>query len=350
MTNYLDSRNFPCKNRQQARQLDEELAKLIDADYRGDFYAQLAGYQRILADNRQRSAWPVIDKKLRTLFMCGRAIPLDGPMTGIPLSIRDSDFFRKIAFNSGHERSVIASIEILATLWNATFADTGLWMGKTFEPVSRQVASEKCNQNPAVMSAYDEKTTRLGRNFFREIAHPNPLQALGLPTISQAWHLQERPISTDAAGFEAALLQQNLDKEKYIPYSKTGGYYLANLGTSVLPEMAEKPVYALNYRWPNLRPAFPMSCLIDEIVQIYEGIYLGQLIYATRHFSLGMTANGAAELGEPYTADQDYGYQNNGYFLMMDPAYASRIYAAFPQLQPRPGETAYRQQEVKSED
>ena len=41
----------------------------------------------------------------------------------------------------------------------------------------------------------------------------------------------------------------------------------------------------------------------------------------------------------------DYGYQNNGYFLMMEPTFAERIYAddVFPQIRPRSGEAGYRE-------
>ncbi len=352
MTSYLSSKNFPCDSAQASGELDKQLGTLLQIDYKGDFYQLLAGYQRILADNQRQPEWPAIHDKLRTLFMCGRAAPLDGPMAGIPVCIRDSDFFREITRDFGQDRSVAAGIEVLATAWNSTFADTGLWMGKAFEPVSREVVSQKCGDNSAVMAAFDENLTRIGRNFFREPADPNLFQALGLPALTRLWHLKDRPASPDAAGFEGQLLQQNLDREKAIPYSRTGGYYLADMGQSVLPEMRGKAVYALNYRWPNLNPPFPMTCLVDEIVQIAEGIYLGQLIYSTRHFSLGtldfpfIPGNRAVELGEPYAPhgrNPDYGYQNNGYFLMMDPAHAKRIYAdtAFPQLRPRPGESGY---------
>ena len=354
MSTYLSSKNFPCKSDQESQALDNKLASLMQIDYAGDFYALLARYQRTLADNKRRHEWPDIHDKLRTLFMCGRAAPLDGPMVGIPVSIRDSDFFRKIAQGLGHQRSVIAGIEVMATAWNATFADTGLWMGKTFEPVAREVVSEKCKDNPEAMAAYDEKITRIGRNFFREPADSNLIQTLGLPTLNVAWHLKDRPLSPDTKGFDGTLLPQNMDKEKAIPYSRTGGIFLANLGKSAVPEMLSKQVYSLNYRWPNLHPAFPMTCLVDELVQVEEGIYLGQLVFATKHFSLGaidlpfIPASHPVELGEPYTPrgehdSPDYGYQNNGFFLMMDPAYAKRIYAdtAFPQLRPRPGESGY---------
>lgn len=350
MTTYLSSKNFPSASEQESQALENKLATLLQSDYQGDFYALLASYQRTLADNRLRLQWPAIHDKLLTLFMCGQAAPLDGPMVGIPVSIRDSDFFRKIAEQFGQERSVIAGIEVMATAWNATFADTGLWMGKTFEPVPREVVSEKCCDNPKVMGSYNEKITRIGRNFFREPPDHNLIQSLGLPTLNVAWHLKDRPTLTDTAGFEGALLPENLAKEKAIPYSRTGGIFLANMDKSVTPEMRGKQVYSLNYRWPNLQPAYPMTCLVDEIVQVDEGIYLGQLVFATRHFEIGAVdlpfIAGNIELGEPYAPNDDgpdYGYQNNGFFLMMDPAYATRIYAAFPQLRPRPGEIGYKE-------
>jgi len=168
----------------------------------------------------------------------------------------------------------------------------------------------------------------------------------------------------DAVGFDSELLARNLDKEKAIPYSKTGGYFLCNLGTSVVPEMNGKEVYQLNYRWPVLRPTYPMTRLIDELVRIDDGIYLGQLVFATQHYSLGnftLPNNKIVSIGDTYpyltlfdkikrwlgitvSIDQNYyGYQNNGFFLMIDPDYAKEFYAdnAFPQLRPRPGEIGF---------
>lgn len=369
MTAYLSSNNFPNRAPDDAGQLEVKLATLLREDFNGDFYALLSRYQRVLADNLQRAQWPAIHDKLRTLFMCGSAAVLDGPMVGIPVSIRDSDFFKETAEKFGRNRSLQAGVEVMGTAWNAAFADAALWMGKTFEPVSREMVAKKCDHDPAVMAAYDPQTTRIGRNFFRAPPNPNLLQSLGLPTLTKVWRLIDRPNTTDAAGFEGQLLEQNLKKERFVPYSKTGGIYLAQMGASVVPEMRGKQVYQLNYRWPELKPSFPMSCLIDEIVQIDQGIYLGQLVFATQHFSLGaidfpFVPDGLdLQLGEAYAPNKantlesikefftgkkghpapDYGYQNNGFFLMMDPAYADKIYAdsAFPQLRPRVGEAGY---------
>jgi hypothetical protein len=117
--------------------------------------------------------------------------------------------------------------------------------------------------------------------------------------------------------------------------------------------MNNKPVYQLNYRWPGLEPAYPMTRLVDELVQIADGVYLGQLVMATSHYSLGALrtsvpglADKSWQVGEPYRpalANLDYGYQNNGFFLMIDTACAAKAYAddAFPHLRPRPGESGY---------
>jgi len=369
MAQLLSSSNFPSRTAEAAGELESKLAKLLEQDYDGSFYVLLGRYQRILADNLQRSQWDNIYDKLRTLFMCGRATVLDGPMVGIPVSIRDSDFFKETAATFGRNRSLQASLEVMGSAWNMSFADTGLWMGKTFEPVDREVVEQKCDADPDVLAAYDAATTRIGRNFFRQPPNPNLIQSLGLPTLTKAWHLVDRPKSVATIGFAGKLLEQNLEKEKYIPYSKTGGIYLAQPGASVVPDMAGKQVYQLNYRWPKLKPAFPMTCLIDEIVQIDEGIYLGQLVFATKHFSLGsidmpfLADSIDVQFGEAYAPNKhqflenvkqfftgrdehhapDYGYQNNGFFLMMDPRYAEQIYAdnAFPQLRPRAGEAGY---------
>jgi hypothetical protein len=365
----LSSNNISSASPEQRQKFESQLRSILQTDFNDNLYAMMAGYQRILADNQQREQWPIVHDKLLTLFMCGKAVPLNGPMIGIPVEIRDSDFFRETAKLFGKNRSLLASIEVMATAWNATFADTGLWMGKTFEPVTEAVVREKSDNDPGVMSAYHADTSRIGRNFFREPPDPNALQSIALPALEQAWKLKDRPMSIDAEGFLGELLAENLEKEKAIPYSKTGGVYLANLGTSVVPEMQGKQVYQLNYRWPNLKPVFPMTLLVDELVQIGEGIYLGQLVYATKHFSLGaidlpfVPGEPGIELGEPYepkrqslmqqlpgliTDNQegeapDYGYQNNGFFLMMDPVYAKQVYAddAFPQLRPRRGEMGF---------
>jgi hypothetical protein len=363
---YLNSDNFQSPDSASATTLARELETLLKNDYQGDMFTLLAGYQRILADNQQRPRWAAIHQKLATLFKCGTYRALDGPMIGVSVSIRDSDYFRETARRLGRTRSAVANIEWMASAWNMTFADTGLWMGKTFEPVDRQMVADKTEGDAATLAGYDPETSRIGRNYFREPPRPDPLQRLGLPVLTTLWGLKPRPMTTDAEGFDGHLTEENLAKEVNIPYAMTGGLFLAAPGRSVVPEMNGKAVYQLNYRWPRLGPTYPLTRLVDELVRIDEGIYLGQLVFATRHYSLGSLrlldrpGMPAISLGDDYMGEKDdgqntlfdlfagdravdYGYQNNGYFLMLDPAFAEKIYAdnAFPQLRPREGESGF---------
>jgi hypothetical protein len=287
MSNDLDSRNFPCATPDEERSLGRALDAILGSDLKEGALAMLGGYRRILSDNCRRGEWAGIFEKLNTLFMCGKSVPLDGPMIGVTLAIRDSDYFRRTARLFGRNRSAIAGIEWMATCWNATFGPTGLWMGKTFEPVTRETFAERCDHAPQTVAAFDPDVSRIGRNFFREPADPNLVQALGLPVLTGFWRLRDRPVTAGAPGFEGEILAANLEKERNIPYSKTGGIFLANSGASAVGEMRGKAVYQLNYRWPALQPAYPMTRLVDELVQVAEGVYLGQLVMATRHYSLG---------------------------------------------------------------
>lgn len=124
----------------------------------------------------------------------------------------------------------------------------------------------------------------------------------------------------------------------------------------------EKNVYQLNYRWGALHGRFPMSLLVDELVQICEGLFLGQLVLATKNFSVGTIDLPLPDFGEKHlsigreydpfddreglleriveTVTVDYGYRHNGYFLMMNPEFPEQIFAdnAFPELRPIDGE------------
>lgn len=346
MIPYLSSQNFPEKDRQLSHQLQQELEYLVAADFAGNTLETLARYQKILGDNRQRDQWESIHQKLMILFKCGQVVPLDGPMIGISLSIRDSDYFQDTAHLPGQHRSWLANLEWMATLWNATFQDTGIWMGKTFEPVERHVVAKKTDRHAVTMEKYNRDTTRIGRNFFRPPIGEGKLQSIGYQMLNQLWQLTDRPETPDTKGFDSILTQENLTKEQQIPYTKTGGIFLADTGTSVVPDMHAKAVFQLNYRWPNLHPVYPMTRLVDEIVQIDDGIYLGQLVMATRHFSVAALG---LEIGEAYGTDQpgwwaritgktdqplDYGYQNNGFFLMLDTAITEQVYDAFPAIKP----------------
>lgn len=365
----LNAGNISGLSTEDNQKLAKDLESILKEDFNGNMFEMLSKYQSICADSKQRNIWDSVVEKLNTIFMCGKSVPLDGPKIGIPVVIRDSDYFKKTAKLFGNERSLVTKIELFATAWNSTFVDTGFWMGKTFEPISIDTVINKTDNYPKVVDDYNPETTRIGRNFFRDPPDPKGIQKIGIPALIGMWGLRDRPTLENPDIFDTKLTPENYEKEINIPYSKTGGIFLADNGTSVVPEMKGKAVYQLNYRWPQFKPVYPMSQLIDEIVQIGEGIYLGQLVFATKRYSLVTieTGTGVLQLGENYNPGKhsffdklkniffpqklqdeiDYGYQNNGYFLMMDPAYAGQIYAenAFPQLRPRAGESGYTESE-----
>ena len=97
MDKYLSSANFPTANAEENQNLATELNELLQQDFDESPLVTLAHYQQILADNTRKDEWPTVHHKLETLFKCGTAKPLDGPMIGIPVSLRDSDYFKKAA-------------------------------------------------------------------------------------------------------------------------------------------------------------------------------------------------------------------------------------------------------------
>ena len=107
-------------------------------------------------------------------------------------------------------------------------------------------------------------------------------------------------------------------------YAK-GGLFIAKRQRSVDPDHPEKEVIALNYRWKSLGNMFPNRLLIDEIVQISEGLYLGKLFYATALKYI------AADY-DPSVSVQDYKYRNFGYFLLMDDTWLHEKNILFPEL------------------
>ena len=93
-----------------------------------------------------------------------------------------------------------------------------------------------------------------------------------------------------------------------------------------------REVYRLDYRHAALDNVVPFTYLIDELVDISDGLYLGQLLFATSRF----TETYDAKL--PASA---YDYQHFGYFLLMDGRFEKEVRRVFPNLGALgPGSTA----------
>jgi hypothetical protein len=97
-------------------------------------------------------------------------------------------------------------------------------------------------------------------------------------------------------------------------YDLKSFFFIGKRGVSANPDNGGKTVYQFNYRWPKLRTMPPDNYCLDELVQIAEGLYLGQLVYSTA-------------LQEPYDPNRPasaYNYRNFGYFLLMDDQWYGR--------------------------
>ena len=97
------------------------------------------------------------------------------------------------------------------------------------------------------------------------------------------------------------------------PFVRQGYVFLGVAGRQSLLPMNNGPdkpkqVFQFHYRYPMIGGPAPIGLCLDELVEIADGLFLGQLIYATN-------------LSEPFhssVSSSRYLYQLFGYFLLMD--------------------------------
>ena len=81
---------------------------------------------------------------------------------------------------------------------------------------------------------------------------------------------------------------------------------------SILPmnngDKGNKRVFQFQYRFPLIGGPVPIGFCLDELVEIADGLLLGQLIYST---ALDVPFNSSVDTSE-------YKYQLFGYFLLLD--------------------------------
>jgi hypothetical protein len=120
-------------------------------------------------------------------------------------------------------------------------------------------------------------------------------------------------------GLEKATLAERL---RY-GYDRKGGNIASHRARSVHPS-TPREVFRLNYRYSELGNRWPLKYLIDEVVEIADGLYLGQALFATDHL---------LERYRPKASPDRYRYQHFGYFLMFTEAWASEARRLFPYLE-----------------
>lgn len=131
-----------------------------------------------------------------------------------------------------------------------------------------------------------------------------------------------RILSADAAfraldmNYHAPLASlQRLADDGPSPFVRQGYIFLGTAGRdSILPMnngSRKKQVFQFHYRYPLIGGPAPIGTCLDEIVEIAEGLFLGQLIYSTAPFVPFHSSS----------SPDAYKYQLFGYFLLLDNAW-----------------------------
>ncbi|MFQ5901073.1 MAG: hypothetical protein ACE5IH_05900 [Thermodesulfobacteriota bacterium] len=246
-----------------------------------------------------------IDEKLDRLFLCGKTPhSLDGYYHGITISLKTGTESHSILEDIRKKLNIGEGIDPLQVFYGRLLSKTSPWAGKNF----KRLAPDKLN---SLTEGFDkgEETTYLGINSFRKDnkGFVNNLSGYLLSAV------------IDMEGVPGP------DKRQRSWIYAKGGLFIAKRQGSVDLEHPEKEVMALNYRWKSLGNGFPNRLLIDEIVEIADGLYLGRLFYAT-------ALKYITEDYDPLINIEDYKYRSFGYFLLMDDTWLHEKNMLFPDL------------------
>lgn len=211
--------------------------------------------------------------KLEKLFACGQVKDrVEGHFYGLTAALKKGEH----PFGG-----------FLNQLWGATLEDVSPWDGKTFSAVSPQELN-------TLTDGFEKGQipTFKGINCFKE--YETSLLNKASMTVLTFWmRLKDAP----------------QEEKQTFGYDKKGGLFIARRARSVDPKKLRSEVFQLNYRWKRLGNPPPLKYLVDEIVQIADGLYIGPLFFATVHLLAAY---------DPNLNPAEYNYENFGYFLLMD--------------------------------
>jgi hypothetical protein len=271
---------------------DDDLVKQIRGDL-GGTASVLEMFRNWMTDLRgsvDNNALPF--RKMARLFELG-ATPdsMPGHHYGIAPGLRTGDL-HGVAADIGN---------FMGFVWGTVIGSATPWVGKTMTPMTdadrRQIIGDAVPANIPV---------------FRGINHFNVLEKrilnVGLTEVlTFMWHLKQ---ATEAERLEFG-------------YDRNGGLFAGHRARSVYAG-TPRDVFRLNYRHHGFGNHWPLYYLVDELVQIADGLYLGQVLFATDHL---------LETYDPAAPDARYRYQHFGYFLLMTPAWHGEAQRLFPHLE-----------------
>lgn len=269
--------------------------KLV-SEIKGDLAAassileMMKDYMTHIEGNLDNNAPPF--RKMAKLFELGKTFDeLSGHYYGVAPGLRTGDL-QGIAAEYGN---------LLGYIWGSVIVGVCPWNGKSYTPMTEGDRA----QVVGATVPHDVKVLR-GINHFNKIEHA-PVNIAATSLLTFMWHLQNAPAP---------------ERAKY-GYELNGGHFAAHRAHSVYPGTARE-VFRLNYRHHALGNSPPLTYLIDEMVQIAEGLYLGQVLFATDHL---------LERYDPQADPARYHYQHFGYFLLFEPEWNVEAQRLFPFLE-----------------
>jgi hypothetical protein len=230
--------------------------------------------------------------QLAALFNAGQSPDsLQGHFYGITLGVRCGDM----------PASMAEFGNLVGQIWGATLSDECPWVGKSLQPVEPSQIEALTGQPAAGGSP-----VLLGINHFNRIS-TRGLNSLGFQLLNTWMALHPAP---------------EHERQAY-GWEKNGAYFIGSQAFSIC-DQSSRPVFQLNYRHKALNNPVPNCWLIDELVEISPGLYLGQLCYATRKLLRDF---------DPQRSNRDYCYRNSGYFLLLDHRWHAEARRLFPYLE-----------------
>lgn len=232
-------------------------------------------------------------KQLAALFAAGiTPARVEGHHDGVALGIR-----------TGDEPGLLASYgNFMGMFWSTAIGPVSPWVGKSF-------------------GTTDPETIRRYSGGFE---HGETPTYIGINHFNRLEESVMNRLSLSALTFWMGLKEVTPEEKELYGHDRDGGLFLARKAHSVYSG-TDREVFTLNYRWSNLSNLPPFRYLIDELVEIADGVYLGQLLLATQHLLSHY---------DPSRPPDEYHYQHFGYFLLMDDSWAAETRRVFPHIEP----------------
>lgn len=282
------SRTLTClEGRQGTDPLLGEIRREVEAD---SLLETMQAYIEELHGELDNDARPF--QKIARLFESGiTPNRVEGHHDGVAIGLR-----------TGDQEGLLASYgNFMGLLWSAAVGPVAPWVGKSFRSVEAKLIKHYTEEFER-----GETPTYLGINHFNKLEE-SVVNRFSFSVLTFWMNLEEAP-------------QQ--ERELY-GHDRNGGLFIARRARSVYAGTARE-VFQLNYRWASLGNAPPFTHLIDELVEIADGVYLGQLLFATRNL-LGRF--------DPHRPTEAYRYEHFGYFLLMDDTWAGETRRVFRHIE-----------------